>query len=164
MATYLEAGWYDPRTGRALRTEVIDGAMDVAGVLLRAGIAPGLLQQIALKVRSYVTLADPHMRGGATFEERQRSSLLERLTPYVTAAPELDSFIADCVEHVSSTKDLFALYLHLVHVTRMLQLLSSALGARGSTKRARRPKAPTKRTTVRKPKKPARATKRAAKK
>src|SRR5687768_7776410 len=64
MATYLESGWYDPRSGRALRTEVIDGAMDVAGVLLRAGIAPAQVQQIALKVRGYVTFADPHMTGG----------------------------------------------------------------------------------------------------
>jgi hypothetical protein len=159
MATYLESGWYDGKAG--LRSEVVDGAIDVAGMLLRAGIAPGLVQQIALKVRSYVTFADPHMRGGGTIDEKAREAIIHRLTPYTTQAPELDSFMADCIEHVHGTKDLFALYLHLVHVTRMLQLLSTALVARTAAKR-RSPKTsarPAPRASKKKKKKTARSKK-----
>ena len=124
MTTYLEGGWYEAGAEKALRSEVIDGAMDIAGTLLRSEVPPEVLRRIALRVRSLVTVSDPMLRGHSSFGERERSGILLGIEPLIANRPELAAFMADCVEHVGGTTDLFALYLHLVHVTRMMQLLS----------------------------------------
>ena len=52
MTSYLQRGWYADEADRTrLRTEVIDGAMDVAGMLLRAGVPAHRILRVALKVR-----------------------------------------------------------------------------------------------------------------
>ena len=129
MATYLESGWYEPNS-KSLRAEVVDGAMDIAGALLRGGVTPTLVQLVALKVRSFVTLANRDW--SKDFNQRRRETLLHQVEPYTTRAPELDSFVADCLEHVHTSSELFALYLHLVHVTRMLEILTTAVAAGSS--------------------------------
>lgn len=135
MTAYLSRGWYHPRGGRALRPEVIDGAMDVAGVLMRAGVTAPLVQRVALKVRQFMALADPQMQGLTAFGDRERTALSARLDRYSGQVPELDGFLQDCVEHLKAPADVLALYLHLIHVTRMMQLLALAVGGR---RRARR--------------------------
>jgi hypothetical protein len=127
MTTYLSGGWYAGAKG-GLRTEVLDGAMDAAGLLHRAGVSPALVSRLALRVRSLVRVGD----GAAPdFTGDDRRILGERLDPIVGDLPELVSFVADCLDHVGRPADLMAFYLHLMHITRMMQLL--ALATRGPT-------------------------------
>ncbi len=150
MTTYLTGGWYGPGPKGGLRTEVLDGAMDAAGMLHRAGISPELVSTLALRVRGLVRLGD-----GLSFGPDEREIVARRLEPLTGHSPELLSFVADCLDHVSGPADLTAFYLHLVHITRMMQLLRLAqIGpapepaagapprrARVTRKRAKRPAA-----------------------
>jgi hypothetical protein len=126
MTMYLSGGWYRSGHNGGLRTEVIDGAMDAAGYLHRAGLHPQALTTLALKVRSLMTLIDPHMTAANGLGDEQRAIVAERLASLTEQSPELHAFVSDCLDHVQSRADLLAFYLHLVHVTRMLQLLSLA--------------------------------------
>lgn len=129
MTSYLEGGWYGRKGRTRLRTEVVDGAMDVAGMLLRAGVPSRRLLRLALKVRSLVVIADPLMLGTPRFGERDRELVNQRLALQTDGYPELQGFVADCIEHVSGAPDMTAFYLHLVHIARMMQLLSHAVGS-----------------------------------
>ena len=62
MTTYLKNGWFEAKDRKILRREVIDGAMDIAGTLLRADISAELLQTLALKVRTAIALSNPSLR------------------------------------------------------------------------------------------------------
>ena len=103
--TYLENGWYEVdnsgnlNTGK-LNTSVVDGAMDVAGGLLRAGVTPDLLASLALQLRACFTALDPHMDGNRHMDDRTRDAILIRLDPEVDETPELSAFIRDCLDHV----------------------------------------------------------------
>lgn len=132
MTTYLSGGWYRAGGGRSLRTEVLDGAVDAAGMLHRAGVSAERVTLIALKARSWLTLIDPRMAGIAILAAEQRERLLDQLVQHCDIAPELHSFVADCVEHIASTADVMAFYLHLMHVARMLKLLAHAELARSA--------------------------------
>jgi hypothetical protein len=123
MTIYLHGGWYKPGQEGGLRTEVLDGAMDTAGLLHRAGISPELVSRLALRVRSLVRLGDTT---AAAFASKERDFLADRLMPITGESAEVVSFIADCLDHISSYSDLAAFYLHLVHITRMMQLLTMA--------------------------------------
>ena len=56
MTSYLDGGWFADDETRSLRTEVIDGAMDMAGALLRSGVSTQAVQATALGVRGFVAL------------------------------------------------------------------------------------------------------------
>jgi len=62
MASYLGAGWYESSENRSLRADIIDGAMDVAGMLIRDGVTPSRVHRVALKVRSLVHVSHPAMQ------------------------------------------------------------------------------------------------------
>src|SRR5262245_16542265 len=128
MTTYLQGGWFAEGGSQALRPEVIDGAMDIAGVLVRGGVGPQVVQTIALRLRGMVRIAAPRLGSGPTgFGERELATIRNQLDVYMGETPALDSFIADCLDHVRNDRELLAAYLHLVHVNRMMQLLSAAL-------------------------------------
>ena len=40
--TYLENGWFEPDGDQKLRSDVIDGAMDIAGMMIRAEVGAEL--------------------------------------------------------------------------------------------------------------------------
>ena len=126
MTVYLAGGWYSSGPKGGLRTEVLDGAMDTAGMLHRAGIRPELVSRIALRVRSLVRLGDPVT---VEFGAPERAIVASRLESLTGDSAELVSFLADCLDHIGRHADLAALYLHLMHVTRMMQLLALAQGA-----------------------------------
>ncbi len=128
MSHYLAGGWYAPGKRARLKTEVVDGAMDAAGMLMRAGVPPHRVLRIALKVRSLVVIADPLLRGGEPFTGAPRQRLADRLAVHTDGFPELQSFILDCLDHVASASDMTAFYLHLLHVGRMMQLIGHAVG------------------------------------
>lgn len=124
MITYLKDGWYTRIGQRRLRNEVVDGAIDTASMLFRAAVPPQAITSLALKIRTLATLVDPpHRRGRGGFGGKERSALEQRLQIYTDRFPALQSFINDCLEHVSTPNELRALYLHLIHVTQMMQLL-----------------------------------------
>ena len=56
MITYLKGGWYEPRSTSRMRTEVVDGAIDAAGMLFRAGVPVPVLASVGFKLRALVTL------------------------------------------------------------------------------------------------------------
>ena len=136
MTRYLQGGWYDRKHRPRLKTEVIDGAMDVAGMLHRGAVPAQRVLRIALKVRSLVVLSNPLLRGTGRLSARDRAAIRERLGLYSDGYPELQSFLNDCLEHVADANDMTALYLHLIHIARMMQLLTHAIDslavARGS--------------------------------
>lgn len=127
MTTYLEGGWYQPSARSRLRSEVIDGAMDIAGTLLRGGVPIRRVLRTAIKVRSLVVIADPLMRGTARFGPSERGIVVQKLSPYTDDYPELQGFVGDCVDQVNNAPDMTAFYLHLVHIARMMQLLDHAV-------------------------------------
>ncbi|MEZ0312555.1 MAG: hypothetical protein ACAI38_12335 [Myxococcota bacterium] len=130
MTSYLRAGWFDRSSGKpskGLRTEVIDGAMDAAGFLLRANISGATVLRLALRVRALMAIADPRMLGVPKFGERERELVMNGLARHTDATPELYAFVADCVDGVNNLTDLMAFYLHLTHVARMIELLSVAV-------------------------------------
>lgn len=126
MITYLEGGWYTRMGQRRLRNEVVDGAIDTAGMLFRAAVPPEAISSLALKVRTLASVADPPHRRGAALGPGERAALTRRLQEYTDRFPALQSFINDCLEHINDANDLRALYLHLMHVTQMAQLLMVA--------------------------------------
>jgi hypothetical protein len=123
MTIYLSGGWYKPGPKGGLRTEVLDGAMDAAGMLHRARVSPELVSRLALRVRSLMRLGDAT---AATIGEAERAIIAGRLEPIAGDQAEVTSFLADCLDHVTSAADLAAFYLHLIHITRMMQLLTLA--------------------------------------
>ena len=130
MTSYLRAGWFDRSSGKpskGLRTEVIDGAMDAAGFLLRANINGATVLRLALRVRALMAIADPRMLGVPQFGETERELIMRGLARHTDSAPELYAFVADCVDGVNNLTDLMAFYLHLTHVARMIELLSVAV-------------------------------------
>ncbi|MEM6531234.1 MAG: hypothetical protein AAF654_01355 [Myxococcota bacterium] len=127
MTSYLASGWFQLDGKRSLRTEIIDGAMDVAGMLARAEVPAHVLMRVALRVRALVAIADPQMVSVARFSAKERTRIQSRLERYTDTSPELYAFVADCIERVDNISDLMAFYLHLIHVARMMQLLDVAL-------------------------------------
>lgn len=126
MSSYLADGWFQSDGKRGLRTEIIDGAMDVAGMLNRARIPTHTVMRLALKVRALVAVANPQLMSVTRFSDRERGKIQARLDTYADTSPELYAFTADCVEQIENVRDLMAFYLHLVHVARMMQLLDHA--------------------------------------
>ncbi len=106
---------------------MIDGAMDAAGNLLRAGIDGATVLRLALRARGLISIADPRMLGMPHFGDRERELLKNGLARHADAAPELFAFVADCIERVDNLTDMMAFYLHLTHVARMIELLSVAV-------------------------------------
>lgn len=127
MTSYLAGGWFQSTGQKGLRTEVVDGAMDVAGLLSRAEVPAHVLMRVALRVRALVAIADPQMVGVNQFSSRERERVQKRLEKYTDISPELHAFVADCLDRVNNVGDMMAFYLHLIHVARMMQLLDVAL-------------------------------------
>ena len=100
MGTYLKDGWFEHSDSQKLRSDVIDGAMDLAGSFLRANVSAQTLQDIALKARASFTLIDPQMRGGVELTAADRERIIDRLGIDPAGPPELYAFVADCVEHL----------------------------------------------------------------
>ena len=123
MTIYLHGGWYKPGPKGGLRTEVLDGAMDTAGMLYRAGMSPELVSRLALRVRSLVRLGDTV---ATAVGSQERAFIASRLESVAGDSAEIVSFVADCLDHITSYSELAAFYLHLVHITRMMQLLTLA--------------------------------------
>ena len=124
--TYLENGWFEPDGEQKLRTDVIDGAMDIAGMMIRAQVGHELLHSLALKVRTSLTAIDPQMTGENDFASQARQVVRQRLEGQTEQIPELHAFMEDCLEHIENPQDLVGFYLHLMHIGRMVQLLSQA--------------------------------------
>lgn len=133
MVLYLTGGWYTQIGQRRLRDEVVDGAIDTASGLFRAGVPPHMVSGLALKIRALASYADPpHRRsmpktiGSGRFSDGERKVMRLRLQTDTDRQPALQCFVTDCLEHVHDAMDLRGLYLHLVHITRMMQLLQVA--------------------------------------
>ncbi len=120
MTTYLSQGWFDADAKAGLRAEVLDGAIDTAGMLHRAAIDPSVISRLALKIRGMIRFTDD---APSAFADTGREAMEGRLEPFLGDSPELRSFVADCLDHVTEPRDLLAFYLHLIHITRMMQLL-----------------------------------------
>ncbi|MBN1960821.1 MAG: hypothetical protein JW841_07720 [Deltaproteobacteria bacterium] len=123
MTIYLHGGWYKSGLKGGLRNEVLDGAMDTAGLLHRAGLSPELVSRLALRVRSLVRLGE---NTDAPFGSRERDFVADRLESIAGDSAEIISFIADCLDNIKNYAELAAFYLHLVHIARMMQLLTLA--------------------------------------
>ncbi len=104
----------------------MDGAIDVAGMLYRAGVPASSIAKIAMKLRSIASLIDPAMQKNVVFDEKKRHAIAARLESVTDEYPTLHGFVDDCLEHVHSPRDLRAFYLHLAHIGQMVQLLSAA--------------------------------------
>ena len=126
MMTYLENGWFEPDGDQKLRSDVIDGAMDIAGMMIRAQVGAELMHSLALKVRTSLTAIDPQMQGNTDFGSKASQVVSQRLEGQTEQIPELHAFVADCLDHVQNPRDLIGFYLHLMHIGRMIQLLSQA--------------------------------------
>lgn len=131
MITYLAHGWYTSTPPTKLRDEVVDGAIEAASMLFSAGLGPQSVEALAMRVRSLVAITDPPHRRLASakapgFTEAEHRAIEQRLRAMTDGAPPLQSFILDCLDHVTETRSLQALYLHMMHITHMMQLLQVA--------------------------------------
>lgn len=132
MTTYLQHGWFESRSRKTLRKEVVDGAMDIAGALLRSKVSPEILQSLALQVRTAIALSNPQMRGLPSFGDDTRQVVFNKFDGYLDDSPELASFLMDCLDHIHTPGDLLGFYLHLIHISKMVQLLSTAVSSDSS--------------------------------
>ena len=131
MITYLQNGWYAGNEHERLCDDVIDGAIDAASMLYRAGVPADALARLALKVRTLSAIAgrtlgttpQPHT---GPFQASQQAALVQHVMPYTDTFPPLQGFVTDCLEHIADIHDLRAFYLHLVHIGQMMQLLAVA--------------------------------------
>src|SRR5688572_21522332 len=113
MVLYLQNGWFDDSPKKRLRSDVLDGAMDAARQLLRAGVMPDTLMNLALTVRSSMTMSDPSLRGLGDASTEIHGRLVQKLTYQTDQNPALQAFVLDCAEHVQTNSDAMAYYLHL---------------------------------------------------
>ena len=123
MLTYLQDGWYEDGPKKRLKDEVVDGAIDSASMLLMENVPAEIIMKIALKLRMLSTVRDPMMKKNKNFGAKERHEIAYKLEKYTEDHRALHSFILDCLDHVNTSSELLALYLHLVHVMRMVQLL-----------------------------------------
>jgi hypothetical protein len=121
VTSYLEGGWYGANPAKGLRTQVVDGAIDVAGSLHRAGVTPEQVLRLALRVRVAASL---NRRG--KLPPTVRAGLSEQLTADLGEAPALGEFVADCLPYVRDASELAALYAHVLQVARMMLVLTQA--------------------------------------
>ncbi|MCK5689331.1 hypothetical protein KAI87_08675, partial [Myxococcota bacterium] len=105
MLRYLEHGWYEEKGKNRLRKEVIDGAMDAAGFLVRAEVSVDKLMLVALKIRSLVAIIDPLVGGSRKFGKVDREMIMVRLEPHLASCDAFEGFVADCLETVSGPHD-----------------------------------------------------------
>jgi hypothetical protein len=124
VTTYLEGGWFAADSD-AMRAEVLDGAVEEGGALLRQGIGPEVLESLAAQARLFFAQADPQMRG-VELKPHHLDVLRVRLRRHTADAPALEGFVDDCVDHVQEKRDLLGLYLHFVHVARVMHLFAAA--------------------------------------
>ena len=111
--TYLENGWFEPDGEQKLRSDVIDGAMDVAGMMIRAEVGAELMHSLALKVRTSLTAIDPQMKGNSDFSSKASQVVSQRLEGQTEQIPELHAFVADCLDHVQNPRESIAVvYFH----------------------------------------------------
>ncbi len=127
MIEYLCEGWH-AGGGGSLRDAVVDGALDSASMLLRAGVPAEAVATLALKVHTVATLTLPSHRAEAAqlqLSDHQRRAIAARLQMYTDRFVALQGFVSDALEHVYTAAELRALYLHLMHVAQMIQLLGA---------------------------------------
>lgn len=138
MIAYLIDGWYFSGPPRRLRNEVVDGAIDSASMLFRAGLSANVIHALALSVRRCV----PNLPTDASAQtaldvpearltEAECKAVRQQLQYDTDQHPILQSFVADCQEHIATAADLWAMYLHLLHIAQMMRLLQVATGPNG---------------------------------
>lgn len=135
MTAYLAEGWF-ARTGpRRLRAEVVDGALDSAGVLHRAGVAAQDVLTVAMRVRALSGLVDPVHRhvhlakvppsASRALPPQALAVVREQLMMATDAAIALQTFVADCLDCVADLDALRGLQVHLMHVAQIIKLLTT---------------------------------------
>ncbi|MEK7703445.1 MAG: hypothetical protein AAB426_00690, partial [Myxococcota bacterium] len=99
-------------------------------------VPASLVGRVAMQVRALMSAADPRMEGGAPLGPHEQDIVGERLGRLTIDYPALEAVLRDFVPHLTSPQDLYALFLHLVHVTRMMQLLAHVALMRDSVAEA----------------------------
>jgi len=121
MLTYLSDGWFCPSRPHQLRTEVLDGVLDSAGLLLRAGVPQGALHDL----RQALERHRPPFGPGREAQDGQKAVvalILER----TDHAPALQGFMMDCLEAAADERSWRALCAHLGHIADTMELLQVA--------------------------------------
>lgn len=131
MLAYLTQGWFSPHAPQRLAAEVIDGALDSAGLLGRAGVSPAALRALAARLAralpdtTHVGATPP----GKLMGQVSCATLRERVQDETDRNPLLQGFMMDCMDAVQDDASLEALCIHLGHISDMMQVLHAASSA-----------------------------------
>lgn len=126
MRDYLRDGWYRPGPQPRLRDEVVDGAIDTAGLLFRAAVPLAAVTSLAELIRHLGALVSPAHHQGVATSPATLTALSARVDRCTVDIPPLQALAQDCLQQVTDGRDLRAFYLHLLHITQMMQLLTVA--------------------------------------
>lgn len=118
MLTYLTDGWFSPLRPRHLHDAVVDGALDSASFLVRAGTPPHAVRPLAHSLKRLASTAQ------AGFV---RTAWTAWLTDATDGQPALQGLVLDGLEAVHDPETLGALAIHLGHIADAMQVV---LGAR----------------------------------
>jgi hypothetical protein len=121
MLTYLSDGWFCPTQPHQLRTEVLDGVLDSAGLLLRAGVPREALDALKQALERHAPPFDPGPEGAD-----RRSAVVAYILERTDDAPVLQGFMMDCLEAAVDEPSWHALCAHLGHIADTLALLQAA--------------------------------------
>ena len=128
MLAYLSQGWFSPHAPQRLAAEVIDGALDSAGLLNRAEVPPSALRALAARLAralpdtTHVGVTPP----GKIMGQVSCATLRARVQDETDRNPLFQGFMMDCMDAVQDDASLEALCIHLRHISDMMQLLRAA--------------------------------------
>jgi len=121
MLTYLSDGWFYPTRPQQLRTEVLDGVLDSAGLLLRAGVP----QDALASLKRLLTRHAPPFGAQAEHAD-SRQAVVAHILDSTDGAPVLQGFMMDCLEAAVDEPSWHALCDHLGHIGDTMALLQAA--------------------------------------
>lgn len=124
MLTYLTEGWFNSAQPQALRAEILDGAVDSAGLLTRAGVGPDTL----LTLRQLLMRHCPYRAGaegdaGSPNQRERLQALIEHVTEATDHNLILQGFVMDCLQSAAEPEAWQALCDHLRHISLAMQTL-----------------------------------------
>lgn len=117
MLTYLTDGWFSPLHPRHLHDAVVDGALDSASFLVRAGTPPHAVRPLAHSLRRLTSTAKPDF---------VRKAWTAWLTDATDGQPALQGLVLDGLEAVHDLETLGALATHLAHIADAMQVVLRA--------------------------------------
>lgn len=137
MLSYLASGWFCPTEPTHLRAEVLDGAWDSAGLLVRAGVPVAVLFALQRLLRRHEP-QEAHAPGQAQPSQHNylesgapvQALIRAHVADCTDGHPALQGFMMDCLDAAPDSASWRGLCAHLGHIGLTMSVLSAARTAK----------------------------------